>query len=80
MATHVPARAPATIYSVQLLGFLDGQLITRGETTFELSEGGFTALVSSLAQEHGLAYGLFAVMAAVASGLLVGFVFGSRKH
>jgi uncharacterized protein (TIGR02186 family) len=76
---HIPARAPASAYSVRLCAFRDGRLVTRAEGTFELEEAGFVAFVSSLAETHGLAYGVFAVVIAVAAGLLVGFLFGSTR-
>lgn len=74
---HIPARAPASTYSVGLFAFRDGELVTRSEHTLEVEEAGFVAFVSSLAETHGLAYGVFAVVVAVAAGLLVGFLFGS---
>ena len=78
-ALHVPARAPASAYSVQLLAFRDGQVVGRGEGTFDLARGGLVEFVASLAETHGLAYGVLAVVVAVASGLLVGFLFGSTR-
>jgi uncharacterized protein (TIGR02186 family) len=76
---HVPARAPASSYVVQLFAFREGRLVSRAEGTFELEVAGFVAFVSSLAETHGLAYGVFAVVVAVAAGLLVGFIFGSTR-
>jgi len=76
---HVPARAPAGTYSVQLCTFREGHLVSRADGFFELEQAGFVAFVSSLAQSHGLAYGVFAVVVAVASGLMVGFLFGSTR-
>jgi uncharacterized protein (TIGR02186 family) len=76
---HIPARAPATTYSVWVFAFRDGQLVTRISETLELEKAGFVAFVSSLAEAHGLAYGIFAVVIAVAAGLLVGFLFGSTR-
>jgi hypothetical protein len=64
---------------VRLLAFRDGHVVTRAQSTFELEEAGFVAFVSSLADTHGLAYGIFAVVIAVAAGLLVGFLFGSTR-
>jgi uncharacterized protein (TIGR02186 family) len=78
-AIALPARAPAATYRVQLFGFRDGRLVLRSEGAFELSHGTFNALVGSLAREHGLAYGIVAVVVAVGAGLLVGLVFGSIK-
>jgi uncharacterized protein (TIGR02186 family) len=76
---HIPARAPARTYSIQLCAFREGQLVGRGEGTLTLEEGDFVEFVSSLAETHGLAYGVFAVVVAIASGLLVGFLFGSTS-
>jgi hypothetical protein len=76
---HVPARAAASAYSVRLCAFREGRLVSRAEGTFEIEEAGFVAFVSSLAESHGLAYGIFAVVVAIVSGLLVGFLFGSTR-
>jgi len=76
---HIPARAPATTYSVWVYAFRDGRLVARTSETLELEKAGFVAFVSSLAETHGLAYGIFAVVIAVAAGLLVGFLFGSTR-
>jgi hypothetical protein len=78
-AVHIPARAPADTYTVQVLSFRDGKLLGRARDTFEIEEGSFVGFVSSLAETHGLAYGIFAVVVAVAAGLLVGFLFGSTR-
>jgi len=76
---HFPANAPATLYSVQLFGFRDGQLAARGQGNFELRQATLIHFLSSLAQEHGSLYGFLAVVAAVGAGLLVGLMFGSDK-
>ena len=76
---HIPARASADTYSVQVFAFRHGRLVDRVVGAFEIEEAGFVDFVSSLAETHGLAYGVFAVAVAVASGLLVGFLFGSTR-
>jgi uncharacterized protein (TIGR02186 family) len=76
---HVPARAPAGSYVVRIFAFRERRLTGRAEETVELEQAGFVAFVSSLAKTHGLAYGIFAVVVAVAAGLLVGVVFGSTR-
>ena len=81
LAVSLPANAPATTYSVQLFGFRDGELVTLGEGNFELRQSKPIAFITLLAQEHGLLYGLLAVVIALAAGLAVGFLFGSTgKH
>jgi uncharacterized protein (TIGR02186 family) len=79
MVVHVPTRAPATSYTVRLFAFRDQRLVGRGEGTLDLRQAGFVAFVSLLARAHGLAYGIFAVVVAVAAGLLVGLLFGSTR-
>jgi uncharacterized protein (TIGR02186 family) len=76
---HIPARAPASTYSIELWAFRDGRLVGRGDGTFELERTRVVDFISSLAETHGLEYGLFAVVVAVASGLLVGSLFGSTR-
>jgi uncharacterized protein (TIGR02186 family) len=75
----VGPRAPPGAYRVRVLTFRAGQLAREEEATFTLWQGPLVAGVSSLAREHGLLYGIVAVVVAVAAGLGVGFVFGSVK-
>jgi uncharacterized protein (TIGR02186 family) len=73
----IPANTPPGTYSVQLFAFRDGELVTHGVGNFELTQSKLVALITSLAQEHGLLYGLIAVLVALSAGLGVGFLFGS---
>jgi uncharacterized protein (TIGR02186 family) len=76
---HIPAQASPSTYSVRVYAFRDGLLVSRANGSFVLEQAGFVGFVSSLATSHGLAYGIFAVVVAVAAGLLVGFLFGSTR-
>jgi uncharacterized protein (TIGR02186 family) len=76
---HIPARALACTYSIELWAFRDGRVVGRGDGTFGLERTRFVDVVSSLAETHGLEYGLVAVAVAVAAGLLVGSLFGSTR-
>jgi len=67
--------APEPLYLLEP----EGHLVSRADGAFELAQAGFVAFVSSLAERHGLAYGVFAVVIAIASGLMVGFLFGSTR-
>jgi uncharacterized protein (TIGR02186 family) len=78
-AIALPARAPTATYRVQLFGFRDGRLVLRRQGAFTLARGGFNALVTGLARDQGLVYGIVAVVVAVGAGLLVGVIFGSVK-
>jgi len=79
LSLPVPANAPLAVYTVQLFGFRDGQLVAVRQGTFELRQTAVTHFLTSLAQRHGLLYGVIAVILAVGAGLLVGLVFGSGK-
>jgi uncharacterized protein (TIGR02186 family) len=76
---HIPAQASPSTYTVRVCAFRDGLLVSRADGSFVLEQAGFVGFVSSLARSHGLAYGVFAVVVAVAAGLLVGFLFGSTR-
>jgi hypothetical protein len=53
--------------------------VLQREAAFVLRRSGFNTFVGSLAREHGLLYGVVAVVVAVGAGLLVGLVFGTGK-
>jgi hypothetical protein len=44
-----------------------------------LRRGALVAFLSSLAEKHALLYGIFAVVAALATGLIVGLLFGKTR-
>jgi uncharacterized protein (TIGR02186 family) len=75
----IPARARAERYAVEGFCFREGRLLSRGEAWLEIGTGGVVALMADMAHRHGLGYGIFAVVAALFSGLLVGLLFGSTK-
>jgi hypothetical protein len=55
--------------------------VLREEGAFTISRGAFNALVTRLARDQGLVYGIVAVVVAVGAGLLVGLAFGSvQRH
>lgn len=73
---YFPAKAPPGEYSVTLYGFKAGQAQQLGSTKLTIHREGFTQFIVSLAEQHGLLYGILAVMIALAVGLLTGLVFG----
>jgi len=72
-----PKAAPAT-YTVSLFGLREGKVVVRSEESLALARVGSTAFISSVAKNHGLAYGCGAVLIALGTGLLTGWVFGLR--
>lgn len=79
MAVDLPAKAPPGSYRVEVFCFRDRRLSSRREGTFTLTRGAFNGFFSSLADRHGLLYGILAVVLAIGAGLLVGLAFGSVK-
>jgi hypothetical protein len=72
---HLPARAPAGEYSVDLIGFKDQQAVLLGHATVQLEYAGVVRALRDLALDHGLAYGIVACVIAIAVGLLTGLLF-----
>jgi uncharacterized protein (TIGR02186 family) len=72
----LPAHVPPGEYTVRLYGFERGQGQLLDEQKLHLVRTGLSLSITSLARDHGLLYGLFAVVVALAVGLLAGLVFG----
>lgn len=72
----LPAKAPSEEYEVRLLVFKDGQGELLHVARLQVTPVGATAFISSLAERHGLLYGVLAVLFALVVGLFTGFVFG----
>ncbi len=72
----IPARAPFGSYEVVLFGFRDGVGRKLATAQVGVHPVGLVAFMSSLARNHGLAFGLLAVGVAIAMGLLTGVIFG----
>lgn len=68
-SVDLPVNVPLGRYTTDVYLFRDGQLISKSESTLEVSQVGFERAVSQLARNHPLVYGLAAVMIAVVVGL-----------
>jgi uncharacterized protein (TIGR02186 family) len=75
---HFPASAGSGKYTIRLIGFVEGKAVTLASERLPVRLAGAAALIKSLSLEHGLLYGIFAVVIALAAGLLTGLVFGRR--
>jgi hypothetical protein len=75
----MPASAPAGTYEVRLLGERDGASEVLAADRLITRRAGLVSLVASAAEEHGLVYGILAVLVAIAAGFLTGVVFASAK-
>lgn len=72
----LPTKAPWGEYQVRLFGFSEGKGELLRSERLRVTPVGVTSHISSLARNHGLLYGIFAVVIALAVGLLTGLAFG----
>jgi len=72
----LPAKAPPGVYRIVVYAFHDGEGGVVGESRVRVRQAGLAALISTLAVEHGLLYGVLAALIAVAVGRARGVVFG----
>jgi len=72
----LPAKTPPGEYRVRVYTFARGEAELTGEAGLRVEQAGIAAVISELATRHGLLYGILAVVAAGAAGLLTGVVFG----
>jgi hypothetical protein len=76
----LPASAPVGEFEVRMIGYRDGGGELLASETLTARRVGLARLIASMAERHGLLYGLLSVVAAIAAGALSGFLFaGSRR-
>ena len=79
VSVPIPARFPPGRYQVEVYAVRDGQIVTQAVQPFEVKMVGFPAMLSSFAFNRGALFGLFAVVVAIAAGLVIGVVFSGSK-
>jgi uncharacterized protein (TIGR02186 family) len=72
----LPTKVPWGEYQVRLFGFKEGKGELLRSDRLHVIPVGVTAHISTLARNHGLLYGIFAVVIALGVGLLTGLAFG----
>ena len=72
---HLPSRLKPGTYRITLWIIRDGQANERRDGTFDVRRQGLPELLHALAADHGVLYGIFAVIIAMAVGLLTGLAF-----
>lgn len=75
----LPASAPPGEYQVRMLRHRGAAPEILASDTLTIRRVGVAHLVASMAQGHGLLYGILSVAAALAAGLLSGFLFSGAK-
>ncbi|MCG6205305.1 TIGR02186 family protein [Rhodopseudomonas sp. HC1] len=71
----LPAEVPIGSYEVHIKLFGNGELLTQTETSFEIAKVGFEQFVATAAKQHGILYGLFTALMALATGWMASIVF-----
>jgi len=71
----LPVNVPTGRYTADIYLFRDGEVISRDNSTLEVTKAGFEAVVHRLAFAHPFLYGVLAVVLAVLAGLLGWYAF-----
>jgi uncharacterized protein (TIGR02186 family) len=78
LSVSIPALAPVGQYDVHLYCFSDGQVVSNAAGAFAVEKVGLPQWLSTLAFNNAAIYGILAIVVAVAAGLLMGVLFGSK--
>jgi uncharacterized protein (TIGR02186 family) len=69
-AITLPANVPIGEYEVDVKLFIDGAMLARDNTAFEIIKAGFEQFVAAAAHEHSILYGLATALLALVTGWL----------
>ena len=78
-AVWIPPRIPLGEYQVQVMEIHKGIIVGKSMDQLKVKQQGIPLMISSLAFNHSLFYGFFAVLIAIAAGLVMDFFFGTGK-
>jgi uncharacterized protein (TIGR02186 family) len=77
----LPAKVPPGSYAVRLTVLQEGRELTQKNSDLAVRVVGFPAMLATLAYQHGALYGTVAVVIAIVTGFLMGFLFkGKAEH
>ena len=77
---HIPPVMPSGRYQIQLYCFKDLVLTAQSSAELRVEKIGLPNYLYSLAHTHPAGYGLLAIVIAMATGIIMGLVFGSRSR
>jgi uncharacterized protein (TIGR02186 family) len=77
---HIPPVMPSGAYQIQLYFFKNLVLRGQTQTPLRVETVGVPNYLYSLAYNHPAAYGLLAIVIAMATGIVMGVIFGSRSR
>ncbi len=75
----IPPRIPTGEYQLKVMEIHHGQIVDNYSNQLAVKEEGIPLMLSSMAFDHSLLYGFFAVLIAVGAGLAMDFFFGTGK-
>lgn len=75
----IPPKIPIGEYQVTVMEIYHGRIVDISKHQLTVKEEGILLLLSKMAYNHSLAYGLIAVLIAVIAGLAMDFFFGTGK-
>jgi hypothetical protein len=78
-AVWIPPRIPFGEFQITVMEINNGHIIDTAKHELKVKEEGIPLMLSSLAFNHSLLYGLLAVFVAVVAGLAMDFFFGTGK-
>jgi uncharacterized protein (TIGR02186 family) len=78
-AVWIPPRIPFGEFQITVMEINNGHIIDTAKHELKVKEEGIPLMLSSLAFNHSLLYGFFAVFIAVVAGLAMDFFFGTGK-
>ena len=73
---HLSPKTPPGEFQILIHGFHEGSGTLLGTAPLRVEQVGMAASIRTLAIEHGLSYGILAVVVAISVGLLTGVLFG----
>lgn len=79
LTVPIPPMIPPGNYDVRLYCFDERQLASNTSRAFSVKKVGLPLRLSELAFEHAAMYGIISIIIAMAAGLLMGLLFGSKK-
>ena len=75
-----PPAATEGKYLVESFSFTNGELVGYGKDEININKVGLEAWLTNMSQNYAVAYGIGAVLFAIAAGLLVGMIFRKGGH
>lgn len=78
VSLQIPPRMNADDYAIEVLAVKDGRIVGQTDSGLQVKMVGFPEQLSRLAFNHGLLYGIFSVLVAVAAGFITGALFRGK--